>query len=112
MNQSAVGGDVDCNIETVQKVLKICWCEEKCLIDKGAYGRVYKGKWKENPKARRMIDVAIKHPNGPYHVKHEITALKKVNGHPNILKFYGAISLGPNRYKYHFIYCNRLFTRH
>ena len=86
-------------METIKKVLEICWAMKKCncLLGQGAYGHVYKGKWKEKLRARKTIDVAVKHPRGPCHVKYEIAALRKANGHPNILKFYDAISLGPNR---------------
>ena len=98
MDQSAIdGGAAVCNIETIQKVLQICWCEEKCLIDKGAYGRVYRGKWKENPESDSTIDVAVKHPSGPYHIEYEIATLRIANGHRNILNFLGQIKYGPNR---------------
>ena len=98
MDQSTVDGDVVCEIETVQKCLEICWCEEKCLIDKGAYGRVYRGKWKLTTEESKSINVAVKHPEaGPYTVKYEIATLMKVNGHRNILTFYGQIKYGPNR---------------
>ena len=52
---------------------------------------------KKTPEASESIDVAVKHPTGPYHVEHEIKALTKANGHRNILKFYDKISFGPNR---------------
>ena len=87
-----------CEIETIRQVLEICWCEERCLIGKGTYGRVYKGKWKVDPEASgTSIVVAVKHPNGPHHVEYEIAALVKANGHRNILRFYGEIKYGPNR---------------
>ena len=50
----------DCDFETIRQVLKICWCESKCLLGRGAYGGVYKGKWKENPEAIESVDVAVK----------------------------------------------------
>ena len=97
--------DEDCDSCTfnqsigIEKKLQICLCEEeKCLLGQGAYGRVYKGKWKEDPEASESIDVAVKHPTGPYHVDYEIAALTKANGHDNILKFYGQIRYPPNRY--------------
>ena len=105
-NQSATGGVSVCAKETISEVLEICWCKQNCncLLGQGAYGRVYKGKWKENRGSmwklwvRGSIDVAVKHPTGPYHVEYEIATLKKANAHANILKFYGQVSLGPNRY--------------
>ena len=98
-NQSATGGVAVCAKETISEVLEICWAKQncKCLLGKGAYGRVYKGKWKENPRASESTDVAVKHPTGPCHVEHEIATLEKANGHPNILRFYGQVSFGPNR---------------
>ena len=82
-----------------EKKLEMCWCKKMCLLGEGAYGSVYKGKWKqESPEASESIDVAVKVPTGPYHVKYEIASLKKVNGHRNILKFYGEIEYPPNRY--------------
>ena len=87
-----------CDFETISKVLEMCWCESKCLVGKGAYGCVYKGKWKENPKARKTIDVAGKVPiGGPYYVEYEIASLKKANGHRNVLKFYDQVKYGPSR---------------
>ena len=94
-NQS-VGGA--CKIVKLEKVLQICWAKQNCncLLGHGAYGCVYKGKWKVNTEASESIDVAVKHPTGPYHVDYEIASLKKVlNGHRNILKFYGEIEYNP-----------------
>ena len=91
-----------CTFEPVgrENKLKICWCKKMCLLGEGAYGSVYKGKWKqESPEASESIDVAVKHQEaGPYHVDYEIAALTKANGHSNILKFYGQIEYPPNRY--------------
>ena len=86
-----------CEFETIKKGLKICWCEKKCRLGQGAYGCVYKGKWKENPRTRKIIEVAVKVPTRPYHVKYEIETLRKVNEHLNILKFYGQVKYGPYR---------------
>ena len=98
-NQSATEGAAVCRMETIQTVLEICWCKQscKCLLGRGTYGRVYKGKWKVDPEASESIDVAVKNPTGPYHVEYEIAALTKANGHRNILRFYGQVSFGPNR---------------
>ena len=88
----------DCEFETVKEVLQICWCEKKCFLGEGGYGSVYRGKWKENPESDSTIDVAVKHLDlGPHHVEYEIATLRIANGHPNILKFYRQVSLGPNR---------------
>ena len=85
-------------MDTIEKVLQICWCKERCLLGQGAYGSVYKGKWKENPRTRNKIDVAVKHPEaGHYHVEYEIVAFVKANGNRNILKFYGQVRLGPKK---------------
>ena len=97
MDLFAVDGDVVCKIYTIEKVLQICWCKKNCLLGQGAHGHVYKGKWKERPKARKTIDVAVK-VAGPYHIEYEIASLKKANGHRNILKFYDQVKYGPNRY--------------
>ena len=86
-----------------EKKLEMCCCEEeRCLLGKGAYGSVFLGKWKADiiSDAEKTIDVAVKVPNGPYHVKYEIDTLEKVNQHRNILRFYGEINnrLPPSRY--------------
>ena len=81
----------DCDFETIRQVLKICWCESKCLLGRGAYGRVYKGKWKQD----ESIDVAVKYLTGPHHVEYEIATLTKAN-HTNILKFYDQVKYGPD----------------
>ena len=73
-------------------LLEMCWCEEgKCLIGQGAYGNVYKGKWKQD----ESIDVAVKYLTGPHHVEYEIATLTKAN-HTNILKFYDQVKYGPD----------------
>ena len=88
----------ECHFVTLEKVLQICWAKQncKCLLGQGAYGRVYKGKWKENPEASESIDVAVKLPVGHHQADYEIATLKKVNGHRNILRFYGQIECGPH----------------
>jgi len=95
VKQSAEVGD-SCIFERVgrEKKLEMCCCESKCLLGRGAYGRVFKGKWHEESEGRwNTINVAVKHPEGPYHVDYEIAALVKANGHRNILKFYGEIEV-------------------
>ena len=96
------GGGGCCTFTPVNEsegdLLEMCWCEErKCLIGQGAYGNVYKGKWKQD----ESIDVAVKVPTGPYHVEYEIASLKKANGHRNILRFYEEIQVKrpPSRYE-------------
>ena len=92
-NQS-VGGA--CKIVTVEKVLEICWCERKCLLGQGAYGSVYRGKWKQFGTPLLPLDVAVKVLNdGLYHVDYEIATLKKAN--PNILRFHCQVNWGPSR---------------
>ena len=92
----------ECTFKPVQDAeqLEMCWCEERCLLGKGSYGRVYKGKWKESQEGV-TIDVAVKHPNDSYSVKYEIKTLNSVKGHPNILKFYEEITIKspPSRYE-------------
>ena len=92
----------ECTFKPVQDAeqLEMCWCEEWCLLGKGSYGRVYKGKWKESQEGV-TIDVAVKHPNDSYSVKYEIETLNSVKGHPNILKFYEEITIRspPSRYE-------------
>ena len=98
-----IGGGSECTFTPVNgsegDLLEMCWCEErKCLIGQGAYGNVYKGKWKQD----ESIDVAVKVPTGgPYHVEYEIASLKKANGHRNILRFYEEIQVKrpPSRYE-------------
>ena len=85
----------DCDFETIRQVLKICWCQSKCLLGRGAYGRVYKGKWKKNSEANESVDVAVKAPKDKVQVEYEIDTLKKAN-HPNILKFYDQVKYGPD----------------
>ena len=84
-----------CKIETIGGRLEICLCKEKCLLGKGAYGNVYKGKWKEDPEASESTDVAVKCLTDPHHAKYDIATLVKANGHINILKFYGQVRYGP-----------------
>ena len=99
MNQSAADeGAALCEIKTISKVLQICWGKKNCncVLGSGAFGRVFKGKWKENPEANSSINVAVKQPTGPYHVEYEIATLKKANGHRNILEFYGQVDYGPD----------------
>ena len=54
-----------CDFGTIREVLQICWCESKCLVGNGAYGSVFKGKWKANTEARKTIDVVVKVPTDP-----------------------------------------------
>ena len=94
-NQS-VGGA--CKIETVEKVLQICWAKQKCkcLLGQGAYGSVYRGKWNQGGTPLLPLDVAVKVLNdGLYHVDYEIATLKKAN--PNILRFHCQVNWGPSR---------------
>ena len=76
-----------CKIETIED-LEICWAKHnenkcKCRIGKGAFGSVYKAKWKGT------IDVAVKVKSDDD--AQELATLDKANGHPNILKFYKEI---------------------
>ena len=96
VKQSAEVGD-SCTFEPVgrEKKLEMCCCESTCLLGRGAYGRVFKGKWnEENEEGVTTIDAAVKQPTaGPHHIEYEITALVKANGHRNILRFYGEIQV-------------------
>ena len=90
---------VACKVDTIENKLQVCWAKKncKCLLGKGSFGNVYKGKWKEKPEAVQSIDVAVKAPRNDAQVAYEIKTLKKAN-HPNILKFYDKIEWGPIMY--------------
>ena len=78
-------------------LLEVCWAKQncECLLGKGSYGRVYKGKWKKNSEAV-TIDVAVKAPRNDAEVAYEIKTFEKADGHENILKFYDKIEVdGP-----------------
>lgn len=79
-------------------LLEMCWCEEKCFLGQGAYGRFFKGKWKVNAKVVKKIEVAVKKPTGPNKIEYEVETLKKANRHRNILRFYGEVDHLHNRY--------------
>ena len=92
----------ECTFEAVGKEnLYMCWCEERCLLGQGAYGKVYKGKWIQESQEGVTIDVAVKQSIDSYSVKYEIETLDLVKGHPNILKFYEVITIKspPSRYE-------------
>ena len=67
-------------------LLEMCWCEEKCFLGQGAFGRFFKGKWKLNAKVDNKIEVAVKKPTGPNKIEYEVETLKKANRHRNILR--------------------------
>ena len=50
-----------CKFSTVgeEKKLQMCGCERCLLIGKGAFGRVYIGKFKDNPNEDKSMDVAV-----------------------------------------------------
>ena len=96
VSQTLDGENALCEFETIQKVLKICWCERKCLLGKGAYGSVHRGKWNQGGTPLLPLDVAVKVlSNGLYHVDYEIATLKKAN--LNILRFHCQVNWGPSR---------------
>jgi len=97
VKNSYVGDCIFSPVENDGSELEMCWCEEKCLLGQGKYGRVFKGKWKVNPKADKKIDAAVKQPTGPFHIEYNIEILVKANRHRNILRFYGQVNHLLNR---------------
>ena len=81
--------------------LRICWCEKSdCFLGEGAYGKVFKAHHTAASSQTgdlKVIEVAVKYPNGACNVEYEIAILQRLN-HPNILKYHREFKFGPNRY--------------
>ena len=72
----------NCNfkLNTIGK-LSYCSACENCCLGKGSYGVVFRGKY------QTKVDVAVKRVDKLTR-QVELEVLRKVEGHPNILKLY------------------------
>lgn len=99
-------GNPECNPVTVvnpngpvgvSSHVRVCWCKQKCWINGGSYGKVYRGVWRQDNQG--VIDefqAAVKVVD-PDKIKCEADILLKSTNHPNILKCFAALDSGPNK---------------